>query len=136
MPVKEAVASEEDIAVEQEHLGQAVEEIEELEEDEGIKLGDTQSMALAAKALANAATVEIPQIDIPEEPVVPATPITPVVPPTPVRTGTPYNTGFVVQGRYDLEAQSEIGLRAGLTEEQKKLFSYFVPVHGMREQIV
>jgi tetratricopeptide (TPR) repeat protein len=136
MPVKEAVASEEDIAVEQEHLGQSVEEIEELEEDEGIKLGDTQSMALAAKALANAATVEIPQIDIPEEPVVPATPITPVVPPTPVRTGTPYNTGFVVQGRYDLEAQSEIGLRAGLTEEQKKLFSYFVPVHGMSEQIV
>ena len=93
-------------------------------------------MALAAKALANAATVEIPQIDIPEEPVVPATPITPVVPPTPVSTGTPYNTGFIVQGRYDLEAQSEIGLRAGLTEEQKKLFSYFVPVHGMSEQIV
>ena len=47
-----------------------------------------------------------------------------------------YDTGFVVQGRYDLEAQSEVGLKAGLTEEQKKLFSYFVPVHGMSEQIV
>jgi hypothetical protein len=60
----------------------------------------------------------------------------PVVPPTPVSGGAPYDKGFVVQGRYDLEAQSEIGLRAGLTEEQKKLFSYFVPVHGMSEQIV
>ena len=28
------------------------------------------------------------------------------------------------------------GLRAGLTEEQKKLFSYFVPVRGMSEQLV
>ena len=34
-------------------------------------------------------------------------------------------TGFTVQAKYDLEAQSEVGLRAGLTEEQKKLFSYF-----------
>ena len=49
---------------------------------------------------------------------------------------TPYDTGFIVKGRYDLEAQSEIGLKAGLTEEQKKLFSYFVPVHGMSEQLV
>ena len=45
-------------------------------------------------------------------------------------------TGFVVQGRYDLSAQSGIGTRAGLTEEQKKLFSYFVPVRGMSEQLV
>ena len=37
---------------------------------------------------------------------------------------------------YDLEMQSEIGTRAGLTEEQKKLFSYFVPVRGMSEQLV
>lgn len=50
--------------------------------------------------------------------------------------GVSFNTDFVVQGRYDLEAQSEIGLKAGLTEEQKKLFSYFVPVRGMSEQIV
>ena len=50
--------------------------------------------------------------------------------------GVVLDTGFVVQGRYDLEAQSEIGLKAGLTEEQKKLFSYFVPVRGMSEQIV
>ena len=123
-----------------------IEEIEE--EDDGIKLGDTQSMALAAKALASAATKEIPQIDVVEEPVVsvaPATPVTPVVPVAPIApTVSPemakeemaYDTGFVVQGRYDLEAQSEIGLKAGLTEEQKKLFSYFVPVHGMSEQIV
>lgn len=45
-------------------------------------------------------------------------------------------TGFTVQAKYDLEAQSEVGLRAGLTEEQKKLFSYFVPVRGMSEQLV
>ena len=126
-----------------------VEPIEEIEEeDDGIKLGDTQSMALAAKALANAATLEIPQIDVDEEPIAPAAPITPEVPMTPVTPVAPtvaskmeqevmgYDTGFVVQGRYDLEAQSEIGLKAGLTEEQKKLFSYFVPVHGMSEQIV
>ncbi|MEE1086217.1 MAG: hypothetical protein U0L05_03460 [Schaedlerella sp.] len=45
-------------------------------------------------------------------------------------------TGFVVHGRYDLQMQSGIGTRAGLTEEQKKLFSYFVPVRGMSEQLV
>jgi Cdc6-like AAA superfamily ATPase len=132
MPIKAAEAAIEEVASDE----QEIEEIDEIEEDDGIKLGDTQSMALAAKALANAATVEIPQIDIPEEPVVPVTPVAPVVPPTPVSLGTSSDTGFVVQGRYDLEAQSEIGLKAGLTEEQKKLFSYFVPVHGMSEQIV
>ena len=50
--------------------------------------------------------------------------------------GVPFDTGFVVTGRYDLSATSEIGLKAGLTEEQKKLFSYFVPVRGRSEQIV
>jgi tetratricopeptide (TPR) repeat protein len=50
--------------------------------------------------------------------------------------GVPFDTGFVVTGRYDLSATSEIGLKAGLTEEQKKLFSYFVPVRGMSEQLV
>ena len=47
-----------------------------------------------------------------------------------------FDTGFIVQGRYDLSATSEIGLKAGLTEEQKKLFSYFVPIRGVSEQIV
>ena len=51
-------------------------------------------------------------------------------------SGVPFDTGFVVTGRYDLSATSEIGLKAGLTEEQRKLFSYFVPVRGMSEQIV
>ena len=46
------------------------------------------------------------------------------------------DTGFIVHGRYDLKTQSGIGTRAGLTEEQKKLFSYFVPVRGMSEQLV
>ena len=36
-------------------------------------------------------------------------------------SGVPFDTGFVVTGRYDLSATSEIGLKAGLTEEQKKL---------------
>ena len=107
---------------------QLIEEIEEPEE--GIKLGNTQSMALAAKALENAMRVEVPEIEIPVE--------TPVVPVTPANQEEEdlSETGFIVQGRYDLEAQSEIGLQAGLTEEQKKLFSYFVPVHGMSEQLV
>ena len=52
------------------------------------------------------------------------------------KSGVPFDTGFVVTGRYDLSATSEIGLKAGLTEDQKKLFSYFVPVRGMSEQIV
>ena len=50
--------------------------------------------------------------------------------------GVSFDTDFVIQGRYDLSATSEIGLKAGLTEEQKKLFSYFVPIRGMSEQIV
>lgn len=105
-----------------------IEEIETPDEPEEIKLGDTQSVALSAKSLANAAKVEVPQeiipeVEIPEEL-------------TSEEPSSPYNTGFVVQGKYDLDIQSEVGLKAGLTEEQKKLFSYFVPVHGMSEQIV
>lgn len=91
------------------------------EEGPGIRLGDTQSMSMVAKALKNNVEVTMPEDEAVEE--------------KPVRKN-PYDTGFIVQGRYDLEAQSEIGLKAGLTEEQKKLFSYFVPVHGMSEQIV
>ena len=114
-----------------------VDEIEELEEeDEGIKLGDTQSVALSVKDLANAARVEVP-IETDPEPVVVAT--SPTFSETQVEMEDEEDaqeTGFVVQGRYDLDARSEIGLKAGLTEEQKELFSYFVPVHGMSEQIV
>ena len=47
-----------------------------------------------------------------------------------------FDTGFVVQGRYDLSATSEIGLKLGLTEEQKQLFSYFVPIRVVSEQLV
>ena len=47
-----------------------------------------------------------------------------------------FDTGFVVQGRYDLSATSEIGMKLGLTEEQKQLFSYFVPIRGVSEQLV
>ena len=100
-----------------------IEEIEELDSveeiAEGIKLGDTQSMAAVAKALKNNVEIEIPEEK-----------------PEPVRARSPFDTGFIVQGRYDLEAQSAIGLKAGLTEEQKRLFSYFVPVRGMSEQLV
>ena len=112
-------------------MAEALEEIGVMEEEEGIKLGDTQSVALSAKSLANAAKVEVPQEDV--RPV--AVPETPVVKAPEVKNDG-YDTGFIVQGRYDLEAQSAIGIKAGLTEEQKKLFSYFVPVHGMSEQLV
>ncbi len=109
---------------------------EEVIEDDGIKLGNTQEIALSTKALAGAARVDVPD-ETPDASPVMEMPKMPVYEPiTPVKTGTPYDTGFVVQGRYDLEAHSDIGLKAGLTEEQKKLFSYFVPVHGMSEQIV
>lgn len=40
----------------------------------------------------------------------------------------------MVHSRYDLSGQG--ARKAGLTEEQKKLFSYFVPVRGMSEQLV
>ena len=99
-------------------------EIETKEESSGIKLGDTQSMAAVAKALKNDIEVSFPEEEVEEEEEELA------------EERTPYDTGFIVKGRYDLEAQSEIGLKAGLTEEQKKLFSYFVPVHGMSEQLV
>lgn len=45
------------------------------------------------------------------------------------------DTGFLVHSRYDLSGQNGVK-RAGLTDEQKKLFSYFVPVRGMSEQLV
>ena len=44
--------------------------------------------------------------------------------------------GLSMEEKFDLDAQSRVGLKAGLTEEQKKAFSYFVPVRGMSEQIV
>lgn len=92
-------------------------------EDAGeIKLGDTQSMAAVAKALKNNVEIELPEEEEEET--------------YGEMEKSPYDTGFIVKGRYDLEAQSEVGLKAGLTEEQKKLFSYFVPVHGMSEQLV
>lgn len=92
-------------------------EIEEPQQE--IKLGDTQQIMNAAKSLFNDAIVEAP-IEAP------------AVEPTLGK----FDTGFIVQGRYDLEAQSAVGIAAGLTEEEKKLFSYFVPVHGMSEQLV
>lgn len=46
------------------------------------------------------------------------------------------DTGFIVHQRYDFQTQNGSGTRASLTEEQKKLFSYFVPVRGMSEQLV
>ncbi len=125
----------------EEMVAKEVEEIKENSEpeqaeDEGIKLGDTQEIALTTKALANAARVEVPDETPDELPVIEVPNVPTFEGAVPVKPGTPYDTSFVVQGRYDLEAHSEIGLKAGLTEEQKKLFSYFVPVHGMSEQIV
>ena len=116
-PVEEPVVVPEVKVVEEVHPIEEIEEVEEI--SEGIKLGDTQSMAAVAKALKNYVEVEIPEEK-----------------PEPVKTKSPYDTGFIVKGRYDLDAQSAIGLKAGLTEEQKKLFSYFVPVRGMSEQLV
>lgn len=46
------------------------------------------------------------------------------------------DTGFIVHARYDFQAKNRKGGRMDLTEEQKKLFSYFVPVRGMSEQLV
>lgn len=127
--VKEVeVPEEEEVFLEEESFAKAISEVVTTVEEEGagIKLGDTQSIALSAKALASAAIVDVPQVDTPEV----------AEEEEPVKKETPYDTSFIVKGRYDLEAQSAIGLKAGLTEEQKKLFSYFVPVHGMSEQLV
>jgi Cdc6-like AAA superfamily ATPase len=57
-------------------------------------------------------------------------------PEVPVKKPVPQDTGFIIEARYDLEATSEIGTRVGLTDDQKEIFSYFVPVRGMSEQIV
>ena len=51
-------------------------------------------------------------------------------------SGVPFDTGFVVTGRYDLSATSEIGLKAGLTEEQRNYSLTSYRVRGMSEQIV
>ena len=107
----------------EEVVSHAFEAVPNVEEAHGIKLGDTQSMAAVAKALKSNVELEEIEEEEPEEDAM-------------EEERTPYDTGFIVKGRYDLEAQSAIGLKAGLTEEQKKLFSYFVPVHGMSEQIV
>lgn len=131
----QTVAIEEMVAKEIESMGEIQSKPED-DVDGGIKLGDTQEIALSAKALANSARVDVPDESSLEEPVVENVAIPPYAPEEVSKAGTPYDTGFVVQGRYDLEAHSEIGIKAGLTEEQKKLFSYFVPVHGMSEQIV
>ena len=130
----QTAAIEKMVAKEIESMGEVQPKVED--EDEGIKLGNTQEIALSAKALANAARVEVPDESPMEEPVMESAGIPAYVPEEFSKAGTPYDTGFVVQGRYDLEAHSDIGLKAGLTEEQKKLFSYFVPVHGMSEQLV
>ena len=131
----QTAAIEEMVAKEIESMGEIQSKPED-DVDGGIKLGDTQEIALSAKALANSARVDVPDESPLEEPVVENIAIPPYAPEEVSKAGTPYDTGFVVQGRYDLEAHSEIGIKAGLTEEQKKLFSYFVPVHGMSEQIV
>lgn len=103
-------------------VNEVTDKIEEIPEpvqvDEGIKFGDTQAIAISAKSLRNDTIVEIPEESKPVR-----------------KPSSKYDTGFIVQGRYDLEAQSEVGTKAGLTEEQKKLFSYFVPVRGVSEQI-
>ena len=123
MPTETTVEKEEVQAEVESEEEVAVEKPEELpKEEKEIQLGDTKDMMLAAKALINDELVEMPE----EKEVVEEIPA----------GQSPYDTGFVVQGKYDLEAQSEVGLKAGLTEEQKRLFSYFVPVHGMSEQIV
>ena len=131
----QTAAIEEMVAKEIESMGEVQHKSDD-DGEEGIKLGNTQEIALSAKALANAARVDVPDESPLEEPVVEDTVIPPYIPEEFSKAGTPYDTGFVVQGRYDLEAHSDIGIKAGLTEEQKKLFSYFVPVHGMSEQIV
>lgn len=122
-------AADVQIAFEEENLEKVVShnfEPSVVEEAPGIKLGDTQSMASVAKALKNNVEIELPEDQVKK-----------TAKPRPrVKGQNPYDTGFIVQGRYDLDAQSEVGLKAGLTEEQKKLFSYFVPVHGMSEQLV
>lgn len=67
---------------------------------------------------------EEPEKDITEEPTIQ------------IKKPVPQDTGFIIEARYDLDATSEIGTKVGLNEEQTKIFSYFVPVRGMSEQIV
>lgn len=116
-------------------------EVKELpKEEEDIRLGDTQSMALATKSLDKSEPIELPEIQIPTEEIFEQNfgKKTIEIPEEKEvkKSSAPYSTEFVVQGKYDLDSQSEVGLKAGLSEEQKKLFSYFVPVHGVSEQLV
>lgn len=127
--IEKAAETDLQVTFEEENLEKVVShnfEASIVEEAPGIKLGDTQSMAAVAKALKNNVEVELPEDQVKRT----------AKPKAKTKGQNPYDTGFIVQGRYDLDAQSEVGLKAGLTEEQKKLFSYFVPVHGMSEQLV
>lgn len=118
---EDAITEGQDTALELQEI-ETSEVIEESEEVVEMKLGDTKVIENITKSVAEDAVVEVPEVEeaIPER----------------KTTNLQSDTGFIVHGRYDLEAQSEVGLKAGLTEEQKKLFSYFVPVHGMSEQLV
>ena len=75
-----------------------IEEIEETEESEGIKLGDTQAIAISAKALMNDTVVEEPLEKEEQRRPEPS---------------SPFDTAFIVQGRYYLEVQSYIVIKAG-----------------------
>lgn len=119
----EEVEAEEDEPDYEEDFGDDAEEDEpDYEEDDGedYEVGDEEELPQKAEEL----TIEEPTEEEIQKRIKKG------------KGGVPFDTGFVVTGRYDLSATSEIGLRAGLTEEQKKLFSYFVPVRGMSEQIV
>ena len=119
----------------------AEQEVKELpKEEEDIRLGDTQTMSLATKALDKSEPIELPEIQIPTEEIFEQNfgkkAIEIPEEKEMKKSSAPYATEFVVKGKYDLDSQSEVGLKAGLSEEQKKLFSYFVPVHGVSEQLV
>lgn len=45
------------------------------------------------------------------------------------------DSGFFVHSRYDVTAAGDEGSRSRLTREQKRMFSYFIPVRGMSGQI-
>ena len=45
------------------------------------------------------------------------------------------DTGFFVHSRYDVTVAGDEGSRSRLTREQKRMFSYFIPVRGMSGQI-
>jgi len=141
----EAAAQEEQVTLPADNSLETDDEPEQTEK----KLADTQNFEVGSIAAALESMTEDEKEDsepqTEPEPAVNPEPANPTksiyektAAPNETFSGNPDETqgGLTLEEKFDLEAQSRVGTEAGLSEEEKRLFSYFVPVRGMSEQLV